>query len=96
MGCGYRKSCRNLKKLNILALKLQYINALMMIVVNNGDCFVSNKDCHSVNTRQINNLRLPQVNLTVFKMGVYYSGVKILNNFPLKDKEISILRSLNH
>ena len=80
MGCGYRESCsRDLfKKISILPLKSQYILSLMMFVVNNMDCFVSNKECHSANTRQINNLHLPQVNLTVFKIGVYYSSVNNL------------------
>jgi hypothetical protein len=60
-----------------------------MYVVNNTDYFISNKYCHGANTRQNNNLHLPQVNLTVFKMGVYYSGVKIFNRLPLRVKEIS-------
>ena len=50
-----------------------------MFVVNSTDYFISNKDCHGANTRQSNNLHVPHVNLTVFKMGVYYSGVKIFN-----------------
>ena len=58
-----------------------------MSVANNRDCFISTKECHSDNTRQINNLHLPQVILTVFKMGVYYSSVKIFNS-PFFFKEI--------
>jgi hypothetical protein len=61
----------------------------MMLVVNNRGYFMSNKDCHGANTRQSNNLHLPQINLTVFKMGVYYLDVKIFNSLPLKLKEIS-------
>jgi hypothetical protein len=60
-----------------------------MFVVNNRDYFISNKDCHDANTLQSNNLHLPQVNLTVLKIGVYYSGVKIFNTLPFKVKEIS-------
>ena len=90
IGCGFRGSCTDLfKKLNILPLKSQHILSLMTFVVNNRDYFISNKDCHSSNTRQSNNLHLPQVNLTVFKMSVYYLGVKVFNSLPLKVKEIS-------
>jgi hypothetical protein len=53
------------------------------------DHSISNKDCHGANNRQNNSLHLPQVNLTLFKMCVYYSGVKIFNSLPLKGNEIS-------
>jgi hypothetical protein len=61
----------------------------MMFVVNNRQYFISNNDCHGTNTRQSNNLHLPQVNLTLLKMAVYYSGGKIFNNLPLKVEGIS-------
>jgi hypothetical protein len=84
MGCGFRESGGDLfKRLNILPLKSHDILSLIMLVVNNRDCFISNKDCHCANARQSNNLHLPQVNLTVFKMGVYYSDVKVFNSTPL-------------
>jgi hypothetical protein len=61
-----------------------------MSEVNNRDYFISNKDCHGANTRQSNNLHLPLVNLTVFKMGVNIIRVfKIFNSLPLEVKEIS-------
>jgi hypothetical protein len=60
-----------------------------MFLVNNRDYFISNMDCHGANTRQSNNLHLLQVNLTLFTMGVYYSGVTLFNSLPLKVKEIS-------
>ena len=63
----------------------------MMFVVSNRDCFVSNKDCHSANTGQINNLHFHPVNLTVFKMGVYYSGVKYSNSVHLKLKRFHMI-----
>jgi hypothetical protein len=90
MGCRFRETCRDFfKKLNILPLKSRYILSLIMFIVNNSDYFISTKDCHGANTRQSNNLHSPQVNLTVFKMVIYYSDVKIFNSLPLKVKEIS-------
>jgi hypothetical protein len=77
-----------LKKLNILPLS-RNIYSLMISVVNNRDYFISDKDYHCANTRQSNNLHLVQVNMTVFKLGVYYPGVKIFNSRPLKVKKIS-------
>ena len=61
----------------------------MMFVVKNRDCFVANKECHKINSRQIVNLHLFQVNLTKYRNGVYHSGVKIFNGLPAKLKEIS-------
>jgi hypothetical protein len=85
MGCRYRVSCRDLfKKLNIFLLKSQYTLPLMTFVANHTDCFISNKERHNADTRQLNNLLLPQVNLTVC-----YSNVNIFNSIPLKFKEIS-------
>jgi hypothetical protein len=48
-----------------------------------------NKESHDIFTGQINNLYLPQANLTTFQKGAYYSGVKIFNNLPTETKEIS-------
>jgi hypothetical protein len=60
-----------------------------MFVVDNRDYFISDKNCHGANTKQSDNLHLPQANLTVCKMDVYCSGVKIFNSLPLQVKEIS-------
>jgi hypothetical protein len=35
-----------------------------------------------LDTRQRNNLYLPQANLTIYQKGAYYSGIKIFNNLP--------------
>jgi hypothetical protein len=90
MGCGYRESSRDLfKQLNILPLKSQYIFSLLRFVVKNRAVFLAIKECHKINTRQAVNLHLCQVNLTTYRNGVYYSGVKIFNGLPTKPKEIS-------
>jgi hypothetical protein len=116
MGCGYRESRTDLfKKTSNFAIKSIIYASLVMFVVNNRICFISNKESHSANTRwfkydrdylcvnksqfvpvifeppctsQINKFYLPQVNLTVFKMGVYYWVLRFLIVFHLKFKEI--------
>jgi hypothetical protein len=35
-----------------------------------------------LDTRQRNNLYLPQANLNIYQKGAYYSGIKIFNNLP--------------
>jgi hypothetical protein len=78
MGCWYRESCRELfKELKILTLVSQYIFSLLMFVVNNSEYFVLNNAYHSNNTRWRNDLHLPQVTLSMYQKGVYYSGIKI-------------------
>jgi hypothetical protein len=83
MDHGSRQSCRYIfKELNILPLKQQYIFSLMLFVAKNNDCFVANSECHGINTRQIVNLHIFQVNLSMYRKGVYHSAVKICNSLP--------------
>jgi hypothetical protein len=83
MGHGYRESCRVLfKELKILTLLSQYIYSLLLFVFNNRDYFVSNSVYHNINTRQKNDLHLPQVSLAMYRKGVYYSGINIFNGLP--------------
>jgi hypothetical protein len=44
---------------------------------------------HNIFTRQINNLRLPQVNLPMYQKGVYYTGIRVFNSLPTDIKDIS-------
>jgi len=39
--------------------------------------------------RQRKNVYLPQVNLTIYQKGAYYSGIKIFNNLPLEIKNVA-------
>ena len=48
----------------------------------------SNSD-YNLDTRQKNNLHLPQANLTIYQKGAYYSGIKIFNNLPLEIKNVA-------
>jgi hypothetical protein len=76
-GCGNRVLCRNLfKKLQILPLTSQYMLSLLMFVVQNKNLFLTNNENHNLETRQRNNLYLPQANLTIYQKGAYHSGIK--------------------
>jgi hypothetical protein len=44
---------------------------------------------HNLDTRQRNNLYLPQANLTIYQKGAYYSGIIIFNNLPLEIKNVA-------
>ena len=49
---------------------------------------MTNNEIHNLDTRQRNNLYLPQANLTIYQNGAYYLGIKIFNNLPLEMKNI--------
>ena len=88
-GRGNRVSCRNLlKKLKILPLISKYMLYLLMFVVQNN-FFLTKKEYHDLDTRQRNNLYLPQANLTIYQKGAYYLGINIFNNLPLEIKNVS-------
>ena len=77
-GCVNKVSCRNLfKKLQILPLTSQYILSLLMSVVQNKNFFSTNNENRNLDSKQRNNLYLPQANLTIYQKEAYYSGIKI-------------------
>jgi len=89
-GCGNRVSCRNLfKKLQILPVTSQYTLSLLMFVVQNKNLFLTNNENHNLDTRQRNNLYLPQANLTIYQNGAYYLGIDIFNNLLLQIKNVA-------
>ena len=57
-----------------------------MFVVQNKNLFLTNNANHNIDTRQRDNLYLPQANLTIYQRGAYYSGIKFFNNLPLEIK----------
>jgi len=63
--------------------------SLLMFVVQNKNLLMSNNENHNLDTRQRNNLYLPQAILTIYRKGAYYSGIKIFNNLPLEIKNIA-------
>ena len=88
--CGNRVSCRNLfKKLQILPLTSQNMLSLLMFVVPNKYLFSTNIANRNIDTRQRNNLYLPQANITIYQKGAYYSGVKIFSILPLEIKNLA-------
>ena len=62
---------------------------MLLFVVNNRGCFISNNEYHNINTGQKNDLHLPQVSLEMYQKGVYYAGIKIFNGLPKAIKDIS-------
>ena len=89
-GCRRLASCRNLfKNLKILSLMSQYIFSVMMFIIKHKHQFTVNSEIHNINTRHHSNLHQPAPNLTGFKHGIYYSGVKIHNNLPLYIKQLA-------
>jgi len=60
-----------------------------MFVVQNKNLFLTNSENNNLDTRQRNNLYLPQANLTIYQKGAYYLGMKIFNNVPLEIKNVT-------
>jgi len=50
--------------------------SLLIFVVQNQNLFLTNNENHNLDTRQRNNLYLPQANLTIYQKGTYLSGDK--------------------
>jgi hypothetical protein len=90
MGIGYSESCReSFKELKILTLSSQYIFSLLLFVVHNRGYFASNSIYHNINISQKNDLHLPQVSLTMYQKGIFYSGIKVFNALPMTIKDTS-------
>ena len=60
-----------------------------MYVAKNKDLFKTNSDFHSFNTRSKQDLHIPIANLTIFKKGVWYSGIKAYNHLQITLKHLS-------
>ena len=67
----------------------QYIFSITMFIIKHKHQFTVNSEIHNLYTRQHSNLHHPAPNLTGFKHGIYYSGVKIYNNLPLYIKQLA-------
>ena len=53
-----------------------------------------NSEIHSINTGYHSDIR-PLVNLTTYKNGTYYTGIKVLNNLPIHIKKFLIMLIIN-
>jgi hypothetical protein len=90
-GTKRRASCRELfKKFNILPLASEFLLSLSF-VADNIETFQINSCIHNISTRYRYNLHVPNTNLTKYRKGVYYSGIKLFNNLPPPT-----IKSLNH
>ena len=65
--------------------------SLLMFVFQNKNLFSTTIENHNIDTRQRNNLYMPQANLTIYQKGAYYSGIKIFNNLPLVILRMSLV-----
>jgi len=89
MGSRPRDSCRELfKHVRILhyspSTYFPFWYSLWTIRI-----FYVNSEIHNINTRQNSNLHQTQANLTLYQKGVYYSGIKVFNNFPPNIRNLS-------
>jgi hypothetical protein len=62
---------------------------LLVLVLQTKALFPSNTDSHTIDTRQRQDLYLPQANLTIYQKGVYFAGIKIFNKLPIQIKNTS-------
>jgi hypothetical protein len=62
----------------------------MMFVVKIRGLFNINKDCHEVETRQLMNIHIYQVNIAKYGNGVYHMAARIYNRLP---KELKLIPS---
>ena len=75
--------------LRVLPLSSQYIFSILLFMVNNWEYFTPNSIYHNNNTRQWNDLHLPQVTLATYQKGVYYLDTNIFSALPKTLKDIS-------
>lgn len=86
--CKKRKvdSCRQLfKDLKILPLSSQYIYDILSFITDNYQ-LKHNRELHSHETRNKNNLHMPSVSLTLTQKGAHCSMIKIYNVLPTELK----------
>jgi hypothetical protein len=85
-----KASCRQLlRELSILPIQSQYILSILLFVTKNRNQFISNSQIYTINTRQTLDLYISIANLTTYKKGVYYQGIKIYNHLPKDIKDLS-------
>ena len=68
---------------------LWYLFKYQVLRILKRSLFLTNHENHNLDTRQRNNLYLPQANLTIYQKEAYYPGIKIFNNLPLEIKNVS-------
>jgi hypothetical protein len=58
-------------------------------MVKNREQFKFNSEIHDINTRYNNSFHYPICNLTAFKKGTYYFGIKVFNNLRSSRKHLA-------
>jgi hypothetical protein len=56
--------------------------SLLLFAVNNRALFQINSEINNINTRHGFNFHRPNVHLTTYKIGAYYTGIKVFNCLP--------------
>jgi len=56
--------------------------------------FLTKNENYNLDTRQRNNLYLPQANLTIYQKGAYCSGIKIFNLLPLEVRMLLVTQKI--
>jgi hypothetical protein len=82
---GYKSnhSCRRLfVNLKILPLPSQYTLSLLLFLTKHRNQFKTSSEIYHCATRQHLNFYHPSANLTKYRKGVYYQGVKVFNMLP--------------
>lgn len=79
----YSHTCRDVfVQYKLLTLTSLFIYEMCIYVFQNKHKFNLNKDIHSANTRQKNDIRVPFSKLTIANKSPNYLGPKIYNNLP--------------
>jgi hypothetical protein len=93
MGLRSGDSCReHFKKLKIHPLQSQYIQLLLLFVVDSKRYFKENSDIHNINTRTKSNQHQLIANLSTYQKGAYYSRIKVYSSLPTQIKDLSACR----
>ena len=82
--------------MGILTIPSYYTLSLIEFLVNNLAYLSINSESHNKLTRYLMCLHVTQVNLSLYKKGVYYMSIKVFNSLPnwitdlVKHKQIFI------
>jgi hypothetical protein len=60
-----------------------------MFVGQNKNVSSTNNENHNLDTKQRNNLYLPQANSNIYQKEAYYSGIQFFDKLPLEIKNVT-------
>jgi len=83
--------------MEILPFSSQYIFSLLLYMVYNQHLFIKNLEVHNHDTTSANSFHLPITNLTKYRKGAQYAGIKIFIHLPTHIKcaanEVHVFKS---